>query len=270
MKKKWIIALSVVLVVVVTIVTLSFTLFTVQNFKIDMRTGSSYDYNEQEIFASSQLQTGKNIFFLNKTQASSNVEKAYPYLKVINIETQFPSTLVFHLAERQAFYAVRSGEGWLYLDEDLKVLESVAAPENVVVVGAEVQASEGDFVELALLKEFFDALLMNNRSREEGLATFDKLEYFESENEVYLNQEQGLKLTLDSGRAVFIHNAGYGLAYKLAKFYAVIGSIYQLAGSLPSEIIENSEIHINNFIGSNYSERDSYFYLVYQGERVEL
>ena len=178
--------------------------------------------------------------------------------------------MVFHLAERQAFYAVRSGESWLYLDEDLKVLESVAAPENVVVVEAEVQASEGDFVELALLKEFFDALLMNNRSREEGLATFDKLEYFESENEVYLNQEQGLKLTLDSGREVFIHNAGYGLAYKLAKFYAVIGSIYQLAGSLPSEIIENSEIHINNFIGSNYSERDSYFYLVYQGERVEL
>ena len=149
MKKKWIIALSVVLVVVVTIVTLSFTLFTVQNFKIDMRTGSSYDYNEQEIFASSQLQTGKNIFFLNKTQASSNIEKAYPYLKVINIETQFPSTLVFHLAERQAFYAVRSGEGWLYLDEDLKVLESVAAPENVVVVEAGLNSGALITAELA-------------------------------------------------------------------------------------------------------------------------
>ena len=80
----------------------------------------------------------------------------------------------------------------------------------------------------------------------------------------------GLKLTLNSGREVYLHNAGFGLAYKLAKLYAVLSSIYDLAGQLSDEVIENSEIHINNFIGTNYSEKDCYFYLMFNGEKVTI
>lgn len=269
MKKKWLIALIVVVVLVVTIVTLSFTLFTVQKVEIDLRTSSDNTYVAEEVAEDAGVGFGKNIFVVNKDKLIDNLEKSQPYLKCINIETKFPSTLVFHLAERQPFYLAKTNEGFVSLDQDLKVLERLETEQTgLVYVQNVISATPGDFVELDLLKEFYDAVLLNNRTREEALAMFKSIEYFESLNEVYSNKELGLKLTLNSGREVYLHNAGFGLAYKLAKLYAVLSSIYDLAGQLSDEVIENSEIHINNFIGTNYSEKDCYFYLMFNGEKV--
>ena len=60
------------------------------------------------------------------------------------------------------------------------------------------------------------------------------------------------------------------MAYKLAEFFAVEEALPSLAGSLTDEVINGSEIHINNYIGNDYPESDVYFYLVYEGERVTL
>ena len=248
MKKKWLIALIVVVVLVVTIVTLSFTLFTVQKVEIDLRTSSDNTYVAEEVAEDAGVGFGKNIFVVNKDKLIDNLEKSQPYLKCINIETKFPSTLVFHLAERQPFYLAKTNEGFVSLDQDLKVLERLETEQTgLIYVQNVISATPGDFVELDLLKEFYDAVLL-----------------------VYSNKELGLKLTLNSGREVYLHNAGFGLAYKLAKLYAVLSSIYDLAGQLSDEVIENSEIHINNFIGTNYSEKDCYFYLMFNGEKVTI
>lgn len=282
MKKKWlIISLSIVLVLIVTIVTLSFTLFTVQEISVNFRTSTSAEYSSDEIISSSGLKYGKNIFFLKKQNAINSIEKAHPYLEVVNIETSFPSKLTIHLRERQSFYAMQTEDGFLILDSSLKVLEKVdtfetgrtspilftypSADESGVISG-----EVGDFLQLKLLKEFYDTMLLNGRSRPESLSLIKQIEYFESENEIYHNSELGLKLTLFSGREVFIHNAGFGLAYKIAKFFAVESQLHNLAPDLSDEIITNAQLHINNFIGKEHSEKENYFYLMYNGEKVTL
>lgn len=274
MKKKWIISLSAIGVVIITIVILCFTLFTVQNISIDYRTSLVYQYNDDEIIAASKLEKGKSVLFLKKQQYIDNIEKAYPYLEVINIETSFPSKLTIHVRERQPFYAVKNGERFMLLDSSLKVLEMVdefsSTQTNAILLPFDIGGEEGDFLSLDYLTDFYDAILLNSKTREDGLATFKQIEYFESENEIYHNREKGLKITLHSGREVYLHNASYGLAYKLNKFYAVENSLYKLADMLSTEQIQESEIHINNYQGSNYTEKDSYFYLIYNGEKVAL
>ncbi len=270
MKKKWVIALSVLLVVVVTIVTLSFTLFTIQNIEIDMRTSSSQVYTSDEILKASQVSKGKNIMFLNKTAMTENLEAEYPYMQVINIETRFPYTLVFHLAERTAFYAIKSGEKYLKLDRDLKVLGRSDSADGLILIDGELNLQVGQFAQLENLKELCDAILACNRTQAEALATFEKLEYFESENDIYHTPELGIKLTLKSGREVYLHNCSHVLADKLAKFYSVLGQIYTLSGMLEDEAITTSQIHIENFIGSPQDGQTCYFYLMYQGEKVTI
>ncbi len=270
MKKKLIIAISVIIVVLVTIVSLSFTLFTVQNVEIDMRTSSSIEISSDEILKSAQISKGRNIFFLDKEQMIQNIEKSCPTLEVINIETKFPSKLIFHLAERTPFYAISCDEGYLYLDKDLKVLQKSNNFEDLVLIDGKLNLDIGDFAELTALKNLYDAFLVNGRTPAQALATFNKLEYFESENEVYHSTEIGIKLTMISGREVYLHNCTYELENKLAKFYAVLGNIFQLSDKLSSEVLTNSEIHINNFIATSEGGQTCYFYLVYNGEKVTI
>ena len=284
MKKGWIIALSVVGVVIVTIITLCFTLFTVQTVKVQYWTSTQFDYVDEEIVSSSKIQTGKNIFFLDKDGFASNIERDYPYLQVINIETSFPSTLTIHVRERQSFYALQSEDGYFILDDYLKVLQqSEQLSQPAILVERQIQTLDGsvkyitdaqpnvaDVLQIQFLQQFYDALLMNGRTRADGLAIINKITFFESQNQVFGNTELGLKLSLNSGREVYLHNAGQSLAYKLAEFFAVEEALPSLAGSLTDEVINGSEIHINNYIGNDYPESDVYFYLVYEGERVTL
>lgn len=284
MKKGWIIALSVVGVVIVTIITLCFTLFTVQTVKVQYWTSTQFDYVDEEIVSSSKIQTGKNIFFLDKDGFANNIERDYPYLQVINIETSFPSTLTIHVRERQSFYALQGKDGYFILDDYLKVLQqSEQLSQPAILVERQIQTLDGseknitdaqpnvaDVLQIQFLQQFYDALLMNGRTRADGLAIINKITFFESQNQVFGNTELGLKLSLNSGREVYLHNAGQSLAYKLAEFFAVEEALPSLAGSLTDEVINGSEIHINNYIGNDYPESDVYFYLVYEGERVTL
>ncbi len=284
MKKSWIIALSVVGVVIVTIIILCFTLFTVQNVNVQFWTSTQHEYEDEKIISASNIQMGKNIFFLDKQNFADNIEREYPYLQVINIEISFPSSFTIHVRERQSFYAVKNDEGYLILDDYLKVLEQsqeLSIPAIFVeskietLDGSEkyitdAQGNAGDFLQIDLLKEFYDALLVNGLTRSDCLAMIKQITFFESENEVFGNTELGLKLTLYSGREVYLHNANVILEYKLAKFFAVEKALPSLAPDLSDEVINQSEIHINNFIGSDYPEEDCYFYLVYEGERVTL
>lgn len=284
MKKSWIIALSVVGVVIVTIIILCFTLFTVQNVNVQFWTSTQHEYEDEKIISASNIQMGKNIFFLDKQNFADNIEHEYPYLQVINIETSFPSSLTIHVRERQSFYAIKNDEGYLILDDYLKVLEqSQELTKPAIFVESKIetldgsekyitdaQGNAGDFLQIDLLKEFYDALLVNGLTRSDCLAMIKQITFFESENEVFGNTELGLKLTLYSGREVYLHNANVILEYKLAKFFAVEKALPSLAPDLSDEVINQSEIHINNFIGSDYPDEDCYFYLVYEGERVTL
>ena len=91
--KKLIISLSVVLGIVLLLIILYFTVFTLKSVEVDFR-NESHIYSEeskQSIAEDSIIKKGSSIFTLSKKTITKTLEKNNPYLKIINIETVSPS-----------------------------------------------------------------------------------------------------------------------------------------------------------------------------------
>ena len=120
--KKLIIVLSVIVALLITLIVLMFTLFSLKNVEIEFETGNKIITNEMQSQIISEIDLGGTVFFKNKDEMTSKIEKKYPYVKVINIETIMPNKFIIHIAERQEIYAITSLNRTCYLDNELKVL----------------------------------------------------------------------------------------------------------------------------------------------------
>lgn len=120
--KKLIIVLSVVVALLITLIVLMFTLFSLKSVEIELETGNKIITNEMQSQIISEIDLGGTVFFKNKDEMTSKIEKKYPYVKVINIETILPNKFIIHIAERQEIYAITSLNRTCYLDNELKVL----------------------------------------------------------------------------------------------------------------------------------------------------
>lgn len=121
--KKATIICSIVFVLLIILVILMFTVFSLKDVEVELKTGTEHltqeDVSEIENEA---LKTGGSVLFLGKEKLISRLEKQFPYLKIVNIETQIPNKLVIHAAEREELFAVNSGEKSYFLDEEFKIL----------------------------------------------------------------------------------------------------------------------------------------------------
>lgn len=120
--KKLIIVLSVIVALLITLIVLMFTLFSLKSVEIEFETGNKIITNEMQSQIISEIDLGGTVFFKNKDEMTSKIEKKYPYVKVINIETILPNKFIIHIAERQEIYAITSLNRTCYLDNELKVL----------------------------------------------------------------------------------------------------------------------------------------------------
>lgn len=120
--KKLIIVLSVIVALLITLIVLMFTLFSLKSVEIEFETGNKIITNEMQNQIISEIDLGGTVFFKNKDEMTSKIEKKYPYVKVINIETIMPNKFIIHIAERQEIYAISSLNRTCYLDCELKVL----------------------------------------------------------------------------------------------------------------------------------------------------
>ena len=109
-----------------------FTLFSLKNVEIEFETGNKIITNEMQNQIISEIDLGGTVFFKNKDEMTSKIEKKYPYVKVINIETILPNKFIIHIAERQEIYAISSLNRTCYLDNELKVLR--VEEENFISV----------------------------------------------------------------------------------------------------------------------------------------
>ena len=74
MKKKWIIALSVIVGIVLILVILAFTLFSLKSVSIDYRTNKVYiTATDDEIIESADIDMGGSVFFRNKQYYIDNI-----------------------------------------------------------------------------------------------------------------------------------------------------------------------------------------------------
>lgn len=100
-----------------------FTVFLLKDVKVELKTGT--EHLTQEVVSEIEneaLKTGGSVLFLGKEKLVSRLEKQFPYLKIVNIETQIPNKLIIHAAEREELFAVNSGEKSYFLDEEFKIL----------------------------------------------------------------------------------------------------------------------------------------------------
>lgn len=121
--KKATIICSIIFVLLIILVVLMFTVFLLKDVKVELKTGT--EHLTQEVVSEIEneaLKTGGSVLFLGKEKLISRLEKQFPYLKIVNIETQIPNKLVIHAAEREELFAVNSGEKSYFLDEEFKIL----------------------------------------------------------------------------------------------------------------------------------------------------
>ena len=85
---------------------------------------NTLNITNEQIINSAGLKKGDSILLIDKDMAINNIERAYPYIKVIQISTVSPIRIEIRIRERYEMYYAYSDTSKLYyvLDEELKVL----------------------------------------------------------------------------------------------------------------------------------------------------
>ena len=123
MKSKRLIAILGVLGFLVVLIVMSSTLFTLQSISVNWLTSKYRLENVDDYQIVKDVEKGQSIFLLKKDDISSKLEKSFPYLRVVSIETKFPNKIVIHTAERESLYAIKlSDSEYAVIDEKGKVL----------------------------------------------------------------------------------------------------------------------------------------------------
>lgn len=136
MKNKSLVIILSVLAFIVLLVILSSTIFCLKTVEVTFYSNTiNLTDKESEIIESGKFKYNASIFFINKNKYKKNIEEANPYIKVINIETNFPNKLTINCIERNELFAVKSYEnntlnGYMILDDELKVLKNDISYEN--------------------------------------------------------------------------------------------------------------------------------------------
>lgn len=132
MKTKRLVILLSIFALIITIVVLSSTLFSLSKVEVafvEVPTNFSIK-DSQQIIDSGEFNYKQSIFLVKKSKHISKIEEDFPTLKVVNIESKFPNKLVIQVIERQEYLALYNLgiEKYYVVDEDMKILRIVDNP----------------------------------------------------------------------------------------------------------------------------------------------
>lgn len=96
-------------------------------FKINTVTVSGNSrYTQHEILTVSGINTGDNLFLLNKYDTARQIYQKLPYVTAVRINRELPDTLVIDVTEcRSAAAVVQDGSAWLISDTG-KIVDQVS------------------------------------------------------------------------------------------------------------------------------------------------
>jgi len=198
------------------------TVFTISSISVENEVYSAY-IDQASIIDASGITKGKNIFFLSESNSSEAIEKAFPYLKVSNIERKFPSKVVIHVDVRQGTMSIPAAEENVYaiVDGDLKILELVSIDTPVYASATHVTgvSLESPVIGTTLSTDInYNACLytLSQVAKGEGLefAGFFAAIRFETDN-LYVTLRTGVTIRIDNWKSVDVMEH---LRYALAKY----------------------------------------------------
>ena len=155
------------------------------------------------------------------------MEKQYPYLKVVGIETKFPNVLLIQSIERQPFFAVpnENNSKIAICDEDFKVLrvisysDYISKPQYPVVDYLDIEfnnESIGDFLQLSV----------NVKILQELPSIFEQIEYINNEVGALIKKfdinEDVLKIISYNNYRIEINEPTKFLTQKIALAYTAL------------------------------------------------
>lgn len=262
------------------IVLLAFTLFSLKKVTIDFRTSTTnITATNEEIIQVAEFDMGSSVLIHGKKDYKKKIENFDPYIKVINIETVFPSTFVVHLSERQEVYAVPFKYGHYICDEELRVLRISYtfsnSQENAILLtqeGIEVKNNikEGEYIKNIKLSSVYSTLYGLNRPLGEQKALIESITISTEYDKIIKRNQKITTIKYYSGQTFKIINDSYGLKYKLKLMNDVYAQLYTYIGKtikdgeqqivLTQENLKDCTIIINNYYDyTSYTERDCYF-----------
>ena len=206
--KKLIVFGSLLLGAIILLLILAFTLFGLKKIEYNALNNTDMLVSSQaqdEVTKVSGLKINSCILFLNKNNAVENIEKNFPYIKVVNIETKFPNYVVVHFAEREEVFAVQGANDRFYItDGELKVLRIVENAEGyvstrhnpILLSGFQIENAEvkrGETLRIKqhgeLLQSVAQSLLLCNHDAVEQKSLFKQITLKYSETQDILSGE---------------------------------------------------------------------------------
>lgn len=142
-------------------------------------------YTEEEIFASSELTIGKNLFFNDLDLAEKRIETNLPYIGTAEISRKMPGTIRFILTETEPAGAMLESNGFILLDKNGKVLERTTQtpadglpllkcpPPKTVQIGAVIEIELQDGALASPLDIYKDLLAAIAASGIQGITLID-------------------------------------------------------------------------------------------------
>lgn len=236
--KKVIIWSSSILAVIILLITLTFTVFTLKSATLTFHNATTLFAEEQtknDIIEKANFKYGHTVLFMDKQGYVNSLEKEFPYLEVINIETVFPNKFNLHCNEREELFAIEYADGHYICDADLKILkteQSFENSQNNPILLTTYQAptntfSAGDFLdvpEINILKNISPSFELTNRNISKQMALIKSIKII---NTIDLNNalsktNYGLEITTFNDIKTIITVANEKLQYKINMFCAIL------------------------------------------------
>lgn len=281
--KKWLILGGSVIGVIAVLVIFCFTLFAVRTVFVNPRTSTDLNFPTQEqIVEAGGVPYGKPVFFVNKSKIKENIEQAYPYVEVVNIETVFPAKLIVHVRQRQEVYAFVHGNNIYYCDNNLIVLRSEEGTlytsiqaNPILISGLGLDSQEikiGEKLEVTNYVDVYNALLENNRLLHEQMSMISSIGFSSHTDEITQETAPCFYITTFDGHEYRIFNTDKYLKYKMQKFLTAYSGLYDLVGenittdesssyygqTWTKEMLDSAYVVINNFYQVSSPENSCY------------
>lgn len=278
MNKKLVISLSVILGIILTIIILCFTVFTVKSIDIDFRTSTKENWEESEMIENSQIPYGKCLLFMSTSIFTKNLEEKYPYIQIINIEKVFPSKLVIHVAEREELFAIEKDAKTAILDKDFKVLKTYdgnyeSKKTNAILLKNlnftnELVLSNFLQIEETGLKRFYSSMQENNKSLGQALGFIKEIDVETNFNPLTNKTEQDMTICTFGQRKIKILDIDSYLSKKFQRMFWTLPMMYEELvdnGDYTVEEVDRCEILIGNQITD---QSEIYVHIYLDGEVI--
>lgn len=95
-------------------------------FRIDtIEVSGASRYSSEQIVEASAVKKGQNLFTLNEGKACDEVVKTLPYVNTVTITRHLPGTIVLEVTDVTVVGAVKTGQGYVVIGTNGKMLEQV-------------------------------------------------------------------------------------------------------------------------------------------------